>query len=123
MARKDCPRPPPHLTAAAAAQWRALAPLLAARGALHAGTIPLLTIYCTDAALVAAYDKTIAREGAVLKTKSGLSKPHPLARPRAQAASRMLQFGKRLGLFGAQAQDDPGKPARDANNPYADLGV
>ncbi|MBK5958576.1 hypothetical protein CCR97_10195 [Rhodoplanes elegans] len=107
------PPPPAHLDKAAAALWKKLATSLARRGVLSDSTGPLLAAYCSDAALVAVYGAALKREGAIVTT-DGVSKPHPLARPYAQATARMLSFARRLRLLD-QPQAPPGpKSAYDA---------
>ena len=61
----------------------------------------------------------MSREGMTITGADGVTKPHPMARPRALAAARVLQFGKRLNLFASR--DEPkGKAGKDK---YATYGV
>lgn len=116
--RRQVPEPPAHLNARAKERWREIAPGLAARGALKPENIPLVAAYCGDLALIAEADEVMAREGHFVTGERGYSKPHPLSRPRAMAAARVIQFGKRLGLFAAREA-----PKGGGKDPYADLGI
>ncbi len=117
--RKQVPSAPAHLSARAKAQWEGLAPGLMARGLLTPENTDLIAAYCSELAMVAEFDEILSREGLTVTGKDGATRPHPCQRPRAMASQRIIQFGKRLGLFDAR-EAPKGKAAKD---PYAELGI
>lgn len=120
--KRQVPAAPAHLSARAKAQWDAIAPGLATRGLLTPENLPLVAAYCGDLAFIAEADEVMSREGSFVTSKIGegsVTRPHPLARPRAMAAARIIQFGKRLHLFAAR-EKPKGKKRKD---PYAALGI
>lgn len=117
--KRQVPPAPAHLPARVKAQWDALAPGLAARGLLTPENLPLVAAYCGDLAVIADADEVMSREGMTITGADGVTRPHPMARPRAMAAARAIQFGKRLHLFTAR-ETPKGKKAKD---PYAALGI
>lgn len=117
--KKQVQPAPAHLSARAKAHWEALAPGLATRGLLTPENTDLIAAYCGELAMVAEFDEILAREGLTVTGKDGVTRPHPCQRPRALASQRVIQFGKRLGLFDAR-EAPKGKAARD---PYDDLGI
>lgn len=117
--KKQVPSAPAHLSARAKAQWETIAPGLATRGLLTPENTDLIAAYCGELAMVAEFDEILAREGLTVTGSGGITRPHPCQRPRALASQRVIQFGKRLGLFDAR-EAPKGKAAKD---PYAELGI
>lgn len=105
------PEAPAHLPPRAREEWDRLAPVLARAGKLDASTAPILAELCSTYAMIEEYDAVLLREGYLVKGKDGFSKPHPVSRPRAQAASRIVAFTKRLKI--AAPDDAPRSPADD----------
>ncbi len=97
--KKQVPPAPAHLSARAKAQWETLAPGLMARGLLTPENTDLIAAYCGELAMLAEFGEILAREGLTVTGKDGVTRPHPCQRPRAMASQRVIQFGKRLGMF------------------------
>jgi len=117
--KKQVPPAPAHLSVRARAQWEALAPGLMARGLLTPENADLIAAYCGELAMLAEFGEILAREGLTVTGKDGVTRPHPCQRPRAMASQRVIQFGKRLGMFDAR-EAPKGKAGKD---PYARFGI
>lgn len=118
MTLKKAPKAPEWLSDEAREEWKRVAPILAARGVLDAGTMGALETYVTQVATVRQCEAVIKAEGAMVKGPHG-TRPHPCIGAKNRASSLVLQLARRLQLL-----PDPEAPAPAASNdPYAALGI
>lgn len=113
------PRPPAGIAASAAAEWRALAPVLCDLGTLTAADLRALRLLCETLAAVAELAAVLAKEGHTVPAASGGVKGHPaaqaLATARAQAHRLLADFGltprSRAAVDQAPDAEDDDDPA------------
>lgn len=96
--RLQCtPEPPPNLSEAAAAEWRALAPLLVEAGTLTPADLRALELLAATLADAASFAAAIERDGLLVTGAAGAKKSHPglnaLGQARAQARALLADFG------------------------------
>ncbi len=111
------PRPPAGLDPTAAAEWKALAPLLVSSGVLTAADLRTLRLLCETLADVAALAATIKAEGLTIESATGARKAHPALN--ALGTSRALAH-RMLSDFGLSPRSRGGVDAAPDGSPPAD---
>jgi hypothetical protein len=104
--KPNSPAPPPDLGEAGAQLWAAIQSEFRVDDAQ--GIASLLQI-CVTADRVAEYSEAIARDGAVIRTKSGL-RDHPLLKHELAARSFICRALHRLGFDIEPTRDTVGRP-------------
>ncbi len=91
------PSPPPHLDAAARAEWDRISPILAAMNVLSPADGPALAIYCAAFSQEAAATKKVQEQGMLIPQGTGSYKINPHVAIANQARQLMLRV---LAEFG-----------------------
>lgn len=115
------PRLPAGLTAAAAAEWRTLAPVLVQLGTLTNADLRALRLLCELLASVGELEAVIRREGHTIEASSGGRKGHPAAQALATARTQAHRLLADFGLTPrARAAVDQAPDAVDDDDPAAE---
>lgn len=112
------PRPPRSLSRAAAAEWRALAPVLVDTGVLTRADLRGLQLLAETLASASELAEVVRVEGTTITGSSGATKAHPaltaIATARAQAHRLLADFGLTPRARGGV---DPAPDAGDDEDP------
>jgi len=116
------PTPPDGLDGVALETWRAMVPGLIADGTLHGPDRDVMEIYCTTNAECVALRATLRKEGAIIKGRAGIPKPHPAWRLLNRSEAMLLALAREIGVTPAarnRIQRHP--PTAETTNPMAEL--
>lgn len=95
--RQGAPKPPPHLTGEALAEWGRIVPELDRIGLLTKVDRAYLIAYCEAWATFDEARQQISRDGILVPGRGGMVR-NPAAFVMKDAADMMLKFGSRFGL-------------------------
>lgn len=95
---KRAPRPPNHLSDRAAAEWRRLGPVCVGLRTLSKADLRAFELLCNVLAAEAEAREVLAREGSLVTTAAGGSKPHPCVRAAEKATEQSLKLLDAFGL-------------------------
>jgi P27 family predicted phage terminase small subunit len=95
---QEMPPPPAHLSAAAAAEWQRILPVMHAEGLVTALDTANITSYCLLFARITEAQAAIDAEGAVIVTPSGIRRPNPWLSIQNTAIRQISAVSQRLGL-------------------------
>lgn len=118
--KTKAPAAPDYMSANAAEHWKQIVPVLQARGMFTPERMPAIHSLCVEAGAVRSYEETLKTEPVVVKTSTGIPKPHPLVNARTKAAHIVTTLSKSLGLIGAQAPRPDKDKGQDA---LSELGL
>ena len=89
---KRAPSPPKHLSERAAAEWRRLGPLCIELRTLSRANLRAFELLCNVLAAEGEARETLAKEGSLVKTAAGGSKPHPCLRAAEKATEQSIKL-------------------------------
>lgn len=115
------PPPPSDLMPAAQAEWRRAAKVLVDNGLFDGGVYGILRNYCSTLAMADLYESDIAKTGAIVPSKAGTMKAHPLIGPASKARQICARIAADIGLTAA-TRSRKGMPRPKEPSPE-DLGA
>jgi P27 family predicted phage terminase small subunit len=89
---KRAPPPPKHLSDRAADEWRRLGPICIALETLSRANLRAFEMLCNVLAAEGEARETLAKEGSLVKTAAGGSKPHPCLRAAEKATEQAIRL-------------------------------
>lgn len=118
----EAPEPPEHLSEQAQAEWRRLAPIVAAQNTLTQADLRGFEILCDTLAAIVEAQKVIAAEGLTIVTARGGVRSHPAIKTLESARAHAIRMLNDYGLTPrarnhVEPTNDP-----DPKNPFAELG-
>jgi P27 family predicted phage terminase small subunit len=118
------PRPPEHLSPAAAEEWNRVAPDLVKRRILNETALTTLAHYCMASAMAREADRSIAKHGLLIDTPAG-PKSNPAVRMQTQYLEIARRYAIELGITPSSRSRKglSGQEGKRETNDASDLGI